>query len=581
MPDSRTLPLPDSTDVVTHIIKINGERLPISMQVLSIAVQKELNRISSATLVFNDGDASAQDFELSSKDLFVPGVEIEILLGYRSTEDSVFKGIVIKQSLRLTRSGTTTLRVECRDKAAMMTLERRCRYFADITDADVASEIVSAYGIDASFAPTSVTHEELVQFDCTDWDFLISRIEANGHICIVDDGSISAAAPDTAQDPALTLMFGATMYEFDAEIDARDQATTIKSVSWDPAAQQIVEAEAQDPGVPESGNFSSGSLADAMDQGRRLQHSGNLPADEVQAWADASLLRNRLSKVRGRTSFQGVPSVKPGQFVDLQGVGDRFSGPVFVSGVHHRVAQGAWTTDVQFGLCSTPFVESMAVNRPPASSLIPAIQGLQIGLVTRLEEDPAGEHRVQVRLPVIDAEAQGVWARLSTLDAGQGRGTVFLPEIDDEVLVGFINDDPRKAVILGMLHSSAKPPPFDASDDNHEKGYVSRESLVIRFHDEERSITIGTPKGNQIVLSEDQSSVKINDQNGNQVLLNGDGITLMAQGDLSISATGDVTISGSNVSIEAQSAFAASGKSSAELTSDGSTTINGSIVMIN
>ena len=581
MPDGRTLPLPDSTDVVTYVIKVDGERVPLSVQVLSIAVQKEVNRISSATLVFNDGDASTESFELSSKDLFVPGAEVEVLLGYRSTEDTVFKGLIIKQSLRLSRGGTTTLTVDCRDKAVQMTLERRCRYFEDITDADAAAEIAGDYSIDASFAATDVTHKELVQYDSTDWDFVVSRLEANGHICLVDDGAISGAAPDTGQDPVLTLMFGATMYEFDAEIDARSQATAIKGVSWDPATQELVEGEAEDPGVPETGNFSSGSLADALGQGRRLQHSGRLPTDEVQAWANASLLRHRLGKVRGRSSFQGLPGVKPGQIVDLQGVGDRFSGPAFVSGVYHRVADGAWLTDVQFGLCPAPFVESMAVNQPPASSLIPAIQGLQIGLVTALEGDPDGEHRVQVRLPVIDPESAGTWARLSTLDAGEERGTFYLPEIEDEVLVGFVNDDPRDAVILGMLHSSAKPPPFEAADDNHEKGYVSRSGMQIRFHDDEKTITISTPEGNQLLLSEDESSVQIDDQNGNQVLLNGDGISIAAEGDLNLSASGDVNITGSNVTVEAQSAFAASGSSGAEVTSDGSTTIKGSAVMIN
>ena len=110
---------------------------------------------------------------------------------------------------------------------------------------------------------------------------------------------------------------------------------------------------------------------------------------------------DRLAKIRGRTSFQGLPDIGPGQVIELKGVGERFSGPVFVSGVHHRVADGAWTTDVQFGLCPMPFVESMAVNKPPASSLIPAIQGLHVGLVTaRGVVRRMADGELAVRLPV-------------------------------------------------------------------------------------------------------------------------------------------------------------------------------------
>lgn len=581
MADDRSLPLPASTDVVTQVITVGGEHVSAAVHLLSISVNKEVNRIPSATLVFRDGDAGGEGFDLSSQDLFVPGAEVEIQLGYGATEDPVFSGVVVKHALRLTKGGSTTFTVDCRDKAVNMTLERRCKYFADMTDADVASELVSAYGLSGDFAATDITHEKLVQFDASDWDFVISRLEANGHVCLVDGGTIAGAPPDIGQQSELTLTFGATMLEFDAEIDARAQATGILGVSWDPAAQELVEGEAEDPGVPENGNLAASDVADALGEARRVQHSGKRGADEVQAWVNGALLRSRLAKVRGRVSFQGLASVNPGQFIELQGVGERFNGPVYVSGVRHRVSEGSWISDVQFGLCPRPFAEAVDIAVPGAGSLLPSVNGLQLGLVTALADDPAAEHRVQVRLPVIDPAAEGIWARVCTLDAGEERGTFFLPELDDEVLVGFVNDDPRDAVILGMLHSSAKPPPFEASDDNHEKGYVSREGMVVRFHDEEKSITISTPEGNQLLLSEDETSVQIDDQNGNQILLNADGITIHAEGDLNVTASGDVNISGSNATVEADQSFAASGSSGAELTSDGSITVKGSMVMIN
>ena len=103
----------------------------------------------------------------------------------------------------------------------------------------------------------------------------------------------------------------------------------------------------------------------------------------------------------------------------------------------------------------------------------------------------------------------------------------------------------------------------------------------MRFHDEEKSITIGTPQGNQILLSEDETSVQIDDQNGNQFLLNADGITVTAEGNLNMSATGDVNISGANVALDGQQTLVASGSSSAEISSDGSLTVKGATVLIN
>jgi len=56
---------------------------------------------------------------------------------------------------------------------------------------------------------------------------------------------------------------------------------------------------------------------------------------------------------------------------------------------------------------------------------------------------------------MISTSDDGIWARISTLDAGKQRGTFFRPEIGDEVIVGFLNDDPRYPVVLGMVNSSA------------------------------------------------------------------------------------------------------------------------------
>src|SRR6185437_373730 len=95
------------------------------------------------------------------------------------------------------------------------------------------------------------------------------------------------------------------------------------------------------------------------------------------------------------------------------------------------------------------------------------------------------------------------------------RGTFFRPEIGDEVVVGFLSEDPRHPVVLGMLHSSAKPAPESAKDANDRKGYVSREKMQLIIDDKKKSIVCGTPAGNTMTLSEDDKGITLKDQNGN------------------------------------------------------------------
>jgi phage protein D len=98
---SQTLPGNQQTDLVTFSLKVNGESLSTQYQVASVLVSKEVNKIPFAKLVIYDGDPAAQDFAVSNEETFIPGAEIEILAGYHSDEATIFKGIILKHSLKI------------------------------------------------------------------------------------------------------------------------------------------------------------------------------------------------------------------------------------------------------------------------------------------------------------------------------------------------------------------------------------------------------------------------------------------------------------------------------------------------
>ena len=518
---------------------------------------------------------------MSNRDELIPGSEIEIAAGYHNDNETVFRGVVVKHGIRAKPDKSTYLTVECKDKAYSATLGPQNRYFTDTTDTTALEEILDAHGLDKDVEASEVEHRTLVQYSTTDWDFLVSRAEANGRLVIVDDGLVRVGAPDTSTEPAATLLYGATILSFELSLDATHQYGEVACIGWDPANQEVVQGDAAAPGIEEPGNLSSDALVDATVGSVRYGHTGSLAAGELEAWASARKLKNTLSKVRGIVQCKGLAQVKPGTVVELAGVGDRFNGTAFVCGVCHVLSDGAWDMSVQVGLGPELFGSEVDVSEPSAAALLPAISGLQIGIVTQLQDDPDGEHRILVRMPVLDAEAEGTWARIASLDAGDGRGAFFRPEIGDEVVLGFLNDDPRQPIVLGMLNSSAKPAPLTEADDNHEKGFFSRDELKLVFNDELLSIRLETPGGNSIELSEDAGSIAIADQNDNTVELTSDGITLTSAGDISITAQGDITLEGSNVDVTAQSNLTAAGSAGCELSSSGTTDVKGSIVNIN
>ncbi len=218
-----------------------------------------------------------------------------------------------------------------------------------------------------------------------------------------------------------------------------------------------------------------------------------------------------------------------------------------------------------------------------------------MGVVLKLDADPGGEHRVQVKVP--SAGVDGVWARLLQFSASEGFGAVFAPEIGDEVLLGWFDKDPACPVVLGSLYSRRRPPPTPLSAGNEIKALVTRSKARLEFNDEDRVITLRTPGNNKLVFSDKDKSIVITDQNGNKVELGTGGIQLDSSTDIKISAKGrisidaigalnlssaaDVHVNGLNVCCTAQVGMVARGAASAELSAAGQTTVKGAIVMIN
>lgn len=585
MPEERTIPVVQS--VAEFIITVNGTEIPRTVSKLSVNVMKLVNKISSAILVLQDGDPATGEFPLSEGDLFVPGNTIEIAAGEPDATTNIFKGIIIKQSLKLRSTAAPQLIVECKHKAVKTTIGRNSACFHDQTDSDIITSILQTHdfsGDEIDIESTTITHKELVQYNCTDWDFILSRAEMLGKMILTNDEKITIKTPTVSGDAALSLLYGATIIELDAEMDSRDQYTAVKSVSWDVSAQAVAESNADEPSnLEEEGSLSASDLAavSGVDE-FVLNHAGAIIPEERKAWADAQLLRSRLSKIKGRAKFGGIATINAGDIIELNGLGERFNGKAFVSGVRHdyTLSEG-WKTQAQFGYSADWFAEQHTnIVAAKAGGIIPGAIGLHIGIVTD-NEDPDGEQRVRVKIPFISPDDDGVWARIALADAGNNRGLFFRPEIGDEVVIGFLYDDPRQPVIIGMLHSSALTPPLQPSNNNNLKGYTSREQMKMIFDDENKELLISTPAGNKITLSDNAQGITIEDQNGNKIEMTSQGISIQAAKKLELKAGTDVTIDGSQISVNANAALDLKASGTGKLESSSALTIRGSVVNIN
>ena len=544
---------------ITITVLSEGKKIDQVYQVVSVDVRREVNRIPEASLALLDGDATQRKFDLSNAPDFEPGKKLEIQAEYQgapASKATLFTGHIVRHRVKADAKASVLI-LEARDAAFKLTGARKSAVYKDQDDAKIISAILKESGVgEGAIAATKAPHKQMVRFNATGWDFILTRAEANGLWVVADEGKVSTVDPRSATGQAKhTFEYGASeIFDVELEADGGDQLGEVKSSGWDIQQQKPTKAAEAKAFALSQGNLDGKKVAGALGGAAfALSHPVPLAPEELQAWADARLMRSRMSLLRGRLSTPGFGDLKLVDVMKIEGIGKRFNGSTLVTGICHRVDALGWRTDIQFGVSARSFSREEGISEPPAAGLLPAVGGLQIGVVDKFEEDPEKEFRVKVILPGIDAKTGLVWARLAAPDAGKNRGWFFRPETGDEVVLGFFNDDPRQAVILGGLYSSKNTPPENyakLAQENQNKAIVTKTGTTFGFIDDKKgSVFIETAGGARLLIDDSAKKIELIDQNGNELKMDDKGISLKSAKDLKFEGA-NVEIKGSKVDIK-------------------------------
>jgi Rhs element Vgr protein len=593
-------PLHSKIDLPSFSILIGGKEIKQSYQVISIEIEKEVNRVSKARIVIADGKPTEETFPVSEAADFEPGKEVKIKLGYHSTDADAFSGVITSQQLRFRSADKTSeLEVVCHDKAFQMTLGRKSATFKEMKDSEVISKVVKDNSLKVKVKATTFKFPLMVQYNSSDWDFVLTRADANGHIVINEGGELDVGPPEVSGSEALEVNYGKDVFDFDAELDSTEQLLSVSAEAWDAKTGKMLSGASKEPSVGSHGNIDGKKLAKVAGNPKyEIKTSAADPKEELEALANAILLRNRMGRLKGHVSFPGSTKAEVGKLIKLAGFGARFNGIAYISSVHHELESGFWTTTVGFGIDSRPYADEGSISGPSAAGLIPGVSGIHIGKVDKITEDPDSQFRVSVSVPSLNIEKDKVWARLAFPYASNGIGMYFFPEVGDEVLLGFLDNDPRNAVILGSVYGPKNKAPFTPDKDNKDKAIITKEKLMVSFDDKDKIITIETPGGQKVTLDDKGKSLTLEDQNKNKVDMSSSGISLTSNKDIKLDSKGAITISavkkidmkasggdvameGLNIKSKAKIGLTAEGTATAELKASGNVTVKGAMVMIN
>jgi uncharacterized protein involved in type VI secretion and phage assembly len=164
--------------------------------------------------------------------------------------------------------------------------------------------------------------------------------------------------------------------------------------------------------------------------------------------------------------------------------------------------------------------------------------------------DPQKLGRVQVRLFAFDGPADQdgpIWARVAAPFAGAKRGAFMLPDVDDEVLVVFVNGDPRLPIVLGGLWNGHDAPPEQLGGKRVDRwtivGKAGTRIAIVEESAATATIKLSTPGG---------VTAEYTDQGGGRVEVKAAGSTIKIDpSGVTIQTAGKVKVEASTVDVKA------------------------------
>lgn len=506
----------------------------VANQVLSLKVETDLDLAGSFGIVVRNPDNMLLDSAL-----FDLGKTVEIHLGYGNDLQPAFLGEITSIEPSFPQDGPPVVHVAGYDKSYKM---RRAQpeptEYKFMNDSIIAARIAVENGLIPIVDPTPGLIEKITQVE-SDMAFLKARARRYFFDVYVEWDRLHFQFP-RPQTAAYVLEWGHNLSSFSPRISSAGLAglQIIRGYNQELAQTIFGIALAADLNLANLEERLGSSAIDLLTSLARRGIRKNTVENPLDAIVLAkSLLQDILEGMyEGTGTCVGIPDLRAGSFVAIQGVGKRFSGTYRVRKVTHTIDDSGFRTEFEITQRSHSSLLGMLRKQmleEPSPNEAERFYGVVVGEVLDNKEImdvppkvPFG--RVKVSFPGLSENFSSGWAPCATPMAGKNMGFYALPEPGDQVLVAFEHGELSKPYVIGSIWNARQGPPATNVDgQNSQRVIKSRAGHTITFDD---TLNVGK------LIIEDKlgSSITLNATDGS--------ITISAKGNLTIQANGTISL---------------------------------------
>jgi len=345
-------------------VEVEGRELdPESIKdVLDVKVTMDMENMTSCELTISNWDDRSFGFKYSDTATFDVGNRVHVQMGYAGELRSMLRGQVSTLSPRFPESGSPTIAVTVLD--GMLRMRDRqpapedVKRFENQADWQIAQVVAARNGLRAEVTQEGEVHDQVVQKNQDDAQFLMERAKRIDFDCYIQTDADSGedtlffVRPTDARDASpvriYRLVWGESLIEFSPTLTLSRQVESVTVRGWDARTKQVLSytATPQDlPGAAQGGT--SGPAAAARSVPGKGQTVIDAPVSSEQEAKDLaiSLLTERAYEfITGSGRVIGLPDLRPGDNLEIFGLGQRFSGSYYVKKVEHSLGSSGYTT---------------------------------------------------------------------------------------------------------------------------------------------------------------------------------------------------------------------------------------------
>ncbi|MBM7568285.1 phage late control D family protein [Paenibacillus sacheonensis] len=297
----------------------------------------------------NAYDLVKRDFEWINTNVKL-GSTLEVQLGYTDRLTPVFFGYVTAINVVFPRDGTPQLSITGMDLSFKMMRGRGVRSYVDLKISDIVKQIGTEYGA-VSFVidETKVKCPTFVKKPDNDYHFLHELARTMNYEFFIVGKTLYFREKNKNKSPLMTLSWGKTLIQFNVEMNIAEQVSKVVVRSWD-AKEGKVNVGTSGPINKIGTNTKTGSdvlnalLSNAFEENLYVN---TVDKQDAQIKADAAMEERAMKLVTGDGECIGLPEIRAGRFIQLEGLGSRLNQPYYIVSATHTIDESGYITQFQ------------------------------------------------------------------------------------------------------------------------------------------------------------------------------------------------------------------------------------------